>query len=53
MKNAKYFMPYQAAWINDRARLKICQKGRQIGLSYADSYDSVEKAAVQNGRDVW
>lgn len=48
-----YFMPYQAAWIKDPARLKICEKGRQIGLSYADSYDSVAKAAVVKGRDVW
>lgn len=49
----KYFMPYQAAWINDPGHLKICEKGRQIGLSYADSYDSVKKAAMKNGKDVW
>lgn len=48
-----YFMPYQAEWINDSSRLRICEKGRQIGMSYADSYDSVKKAAVKNGRDVW
>jgi phage FluMu gp28-like protein len=34
--------------------LRLCQKSRQIGLSYADSYDSVRKAAVRpGGRDVW
>lgn len=48
-----YFLPYQRDWIRDPARLKLCQKGRQIGLSYADSYDSVRKAAVARGRDVW
>ena len=32
-----YFMPYQAEWIRDQGHLKICEKGRQIGLSYADS----------------
>lgn len=48
-----YFMPYQAAWINDTAHLRICEKGRQIGLSYADSYDSVRKAAMKGGKDVW
>ena len=53
MKESAYFMPYQAAWINDPSRLKICEKGRQIGLSYADSYDSVKKAAIKNGKDVW
>jgi phage FluMu gp28-like protein len=30
-----FFLPYQRAWINDRSRLKLCQKGRQIGLSLA------------------
>ncbi len=50
---AKYFLPYQSRWILDEARLKICEKGRQIGLSYADSYDSVRKAAVKGGKDVW
>lgn len=50
---AAYFMPYQAAWIQDESHLKICEKGRQIGLSYADSYDSVRKAAMKSGKDVW
>jgi phage FluMu gp28-like protein len=48
-----FFLAYQRAWINDRSRLKLCQKGRQIGLSLADSYDSVRKAALNGGRDVW
>lgn len=52
-QSGTYFMPYQADWIQDQSRLKICEKGRQIGLSYADSYDSVRKAAQKNGRDVW
>jgi len=49
----KYFLPYQRAWICDGSRLRLCQKSRQIGMSYADSYDSVLKAAVMPGRDVW
>ena len=48
-----YFLPYQTAWRRDPARLRICQKSRQIGLSYVDSYDSVLKAALVTGRDVW
>jgi phage FluMu gp28-like protein len=49
-----YFLPYQREWLLDASRLKLCQKSRQIGLSYADSYDSVRKAAVRpGGRDVW
>jgi phage FluMu gp28-like protein len=50
----KFFMPYQAAWIRDDSRLKIVEKGRQIGFSYADSYDSVRKVAPKDARlDVW
>ena len=48
-----YFLPYQVAWIRDPARLKIVEKSRQIGFSYADSYDSVRKAAAKDGRNVW
>ncbi len=49
----KYFMPFQADWINDPAHLKLVEKSRQIGFSYCDSYDSVKKAALKNGKDVW
>ena len=48
-----YFLPYQTDWHLDGSRLKLCQKSRQIGLSYVDSYDSVVKAALAGGRDVW
>src|SRR5436190_4858359 len=53
MSNDTYFLPYQRAWRMDPARLKICQKSRQIGLSYVDSYDSVLKAVLRPGLDVW
>jgi len=46
-------MAYQRDWIRDQSPLKISQKGRQIGLSYADSYDSVRKAAQRRALDVW
>ncbi len=50
----KYFMQFQADWINDQSRLKIVEKSRQIGFSYADSYDSVRKVAPRDARlDVW
>ena len=53
VRSEPYFLPYQSQWLRDRSRLKICQKSRQIGLSYADSYDSVCKAAVRPAKDVW
>src|SRR5436190_11662791 len=50
----KYFLPYQVAWINDTSHLKICEKGRQVGLSYADSYDSVRKVTSTGAKlPVW
>lgn len=50
----KYFMPFQARWIQDQSRLKLVEKSRQIGFSYADSYDSVRKVAPKDARlDVW
>ena len=48
-----YFLNYQRDWILDFAPLRICEKSRQVGMSYADSYDSVCKAACLHGRDVW
>lgn len=52
-REENYFLPYQAAWIKDKAPMRICEKGRQIGLSYADSYDSVRKASPEGALDVW
>jgi len=52
-RKEKYFLPYQVDWCKDPSRLRICQKSRQIGMSYADSYDTVVKAGNVNGRDVW
>lgn len=49
----KYFLPYQTKWKDDKSRLRICVKGRQVGMSYVDAYDSVLKAATKGGRDVW
>src|SRR5258707_15519695 len=39
----KYFLRYQAEWIADDSLLKIIQKGRQTGITYADAYESVFK----------
>src|SRR6266513_3511042 len=50
----KFFLLYQLAWILDRSPLKIIEKSRQIGITYADAYDSVIKASTTiGGLDVW
>lgn len=48
------FLPYQGRWINDRARLKLMQKGRQIGLSWSTAYAQVSRIALTGARyDEW
>src|SRR5216684_9133063 len=50
----KYFLRYQEEWISDDSLLKIIQKGRQTGMSYADAYDSVRRAGTKGAQlDVW
>jgi phage FluMu gp28-like protein len=49
-----FFLPYQQAWIEDSSSLKIIEKSRQIGLTYADAFDSVLKASHRHKpADVW
>jgi len=38
-----YFLPYQERWINDEAPLKLYEKSRRIGITYATSYRAVRK----------
>jgi hypothetical protein len=50
----EFFLPYQQAWIDDRSPLKIMEKSRQIGITYADAFDSVLKASSKTkSADVW
>lgn len=39
--HAGLFLPYQWAWITDRSRIKLIEKSRQIGFSWATAYDVV------------
>jgi phage FluMu gp28-like protein len=46
----KYFLPYQIKWINDRSPLRIIEKSRQVGITYADAFHSVEIASAKGAR---
>jgi phage FluMu gp28-like protein len=49
-----YFTLYQADWVFDFSPLKIIQKSRQIGITYADAYNSVLLASDRNAQlDIW
>ena len=43
------FLPYQKEWLEDRSDLKIIEKNRRCGISWADSADSVLDAAPAQG----
>lgn len=48
------FLPYQARWIADESRLKLMEKGRQIGLSWCTAYATAARTGVQGARfDQW
>lgn len=47
------FLEYQGKWVSDKAAVKVDEKSRRIGLSWAEAEDSVECAASATGMDVW
>lgn len=48
------FLPFQARWVKDDARLKLMEKSRQIGISWATAYKAVERTAlVGAANDQW
>jgi predicted phage terminase large subunit-like protein len=44
---------YQQKWNRDNSPIKICEKSRRIGISWADAADSALVAAEINGSDSW
>jgi phage FluMu gp28-like protein len=48
------FLPSQARWIADKSRIKLAQKGRQLGFSWTAAYEANEETAVEGARyDHW
>jgi len=45
-------LSYQTRWVDDDAPLKVCEKGRRIGLSWAEAADAVLHAG-EGGGDVY
>src|SRR5438045_3574471 len=45
-----YFLGYQKRWIEDRSRLKIMEKSRQIGLTHAAAFSAVRRVAERGAR---
>lgn len=48
------FLPYQARWCEDRSRIKLVEKSRQVGFSWATSNDLVAQAVRADAKyDFW
>lgn len=47
-------LPYQAAWVKDTSRLKLCEKSRQIGWTWSTAYAVVSRKSLVDARlDGW
>ena len=46
-------LPYQARWVADGAGLKVIEKARRIGISWAEAYDAVMHAGAAHGGNVY
>ena len=44
-------LPYQQAWIADEAQLKIWEKSRRVGATWAEAADAVLIAAAEGGEN--
>lgn len=44
---------YQREWVADEAQLKVAEKGRRIGLTWAEASDNVLIAAAEGGSNVF
>lgn len=46
-------LPYQQAWVADLSPVKVIEKSRRIGISWAEAADDALLAASAKGMDVW
>ena len=46
-------LPYQAHWVKDPAGLKVIEKARRVGISWAEAYDAVMHAGSKGGGNVY
>lgn len=51
--NQKYLLSYQIAWIKDKSPIKIWEKSRRIGATYAQSYEDVQECVQGKVPAVW
>ncbi len=47
------FLPYQIKWMEDKSDIKIVEKSRRIGLTWAEAAEDCLLAATDTGMDCW
>ncbi len=47
------FLGYQQAWAADYSPVKVTEKSRRVGLTWAEAGDATLTAASENGMDIW
>lgn len=47
------FLPYQVAWLEDKSQIKLYEKSRRVGLTYAQAFEDVEDAGINGLYNVW
>jgi len=53
LKAREYFFPYQNRWLADRSRVKLFEKSRRIGGTFAQSYEDVHDCLSQKKLKVY
>ena len=46
-------LPYQKRWVDDTSDLKIVEKSRRVGLSWAEAYSAVVHALADSGNVIY
>lgn len=46
-------LPYQQRWVADKSAVKVCEKSRRIGLTWAEAADNVLYSASAAGDDTY
>lgn len=46
-------LPYQVRWIADTAPVKVAEKSRRVGITWAEAADAALSAAAAGGMDTW
>ena len=53
MRTPAAFLPYQQRWAADASPVKVYEKSRRIGISWAEAGEDALLAASEHGMDVW